>query len=310
MKAGSALPERPSRAGRRRANWHPRRRPGHIPPRWYNDLRVITDETVSLTTQPPRRDFVSRDSVVRSIWGDADLVLLIFAGSAAEFALNRAVDWLFFTGQLPRDPIGRLFSTVRYAQGIVFGDEGEAGRTLRRINAAHRAVEVARGQSIPAWAYRDVLYMLVDYSERAHALLARPLSGAERAELYAVFRRVGEGLNIEELPEDYQRWQADRRVHLARDLAYGRHTARLYAQYRRHLGEWRYRLLLEVQALLAPETVRRLLRLRPRALFSALAGGYAFVGGFGLRPVVRRLLMHPRYRGEVEKLNISPPARA
>ncbi|MDQ3244245.1 MAG: DUF2236 domain-containing protein, partial [Gemmatimonadota bacterium] len=44
------------------------------------------------------------------------MVLLVFAGSAAEFALNRAVDWLFFTGELPRDPIGRLFSTAAYSQ--------------------------------------------------------------------------------------------------------------------------------------------------------------------------------------------------
>jgi len=64
-------------------------------------------------------DFVERNSIVRRIWGDPDLVLLIFAGSAAEFALNRSVDWLFFTGEIPRDPVGRLFSTVRYAQDIV-----------------------------------------------------------------------------------------------------------------------------------------------------------------------------------------------
>src|ERR1041384_5678013 len=82
-------------------------------------------------------DFVKRHSIVRKIWGDADLVLLIFAGSAAEFALNRAVDWLFFTGEIPRDPIGRLFFTVRYAQEIVFVDEETAHRTLDRINARH-----------------------------------------------------------------------------------------------------------------------------------------------------------------------------
>ncbi|MEJ7663471.1 MAG: hypothetical protein WKG07_29945 [Hymenobacter sp.] len=39
-------------------------------------------------------------------------VLFIFAGAAAEFALNKAVDWLYFTGRLPADPLGRLFSTV------------------------------------------------------------------------------------------------------------------------------------------------------------------------------------------------------
>ena len=36
-------------------------------------------------------DFVDHRSIVRTIWGNPDLVLLIFAGSAAEFALNRAV---------------------------------------------------------------------------------------------------------------------------------------------------------------------------------------------------------------------------
>ena len=128
----------------------------------------------------PLSNFVDPRSIVRKIWGDPDLVLLIFAGSAAEFALSRAVDWLFFTGEIPRDPIGRLFSTVRYAQEIVFTDEETAQRTLERINAQHASVEHDRGQTIPDWAYRDVLYMLIDYSERAYALLYGPLSQSQR----------------------------------------------------------------------------------------------------------------------------------
>src|SRR5687768_9570201 len=112
--------------------------------------------------------FTHRASVVRRIWGDGDMVLLVFAGSAAEFALNRAVDWLFFTGKLPDDPIGRLFSTAGYAQQIVFADVSTAARALDRIRAAHEHVERQRGQQIPGWAHRDVLYMLIDYSERAH----------------------------------------------------------------------------------------------------------------------------------------------
>ena len=248
-------------------------------------------------------DFVARGSVVRRVWGDAELVLLVFAGSAAEFALNRAVDWLFFTGKIPNDPVGRLFSTVGYAQAIVFADVETAARTIARINAAHGAVEGARGRSIPEWAFRDVLYMLVDYSERAHGLLYGPLDVAEREELYAVFRRVGEAMNIKALPGDYRGWRADRRAHLERDLAFSGHTALLYRQYRRHLGEWRYQILLRVQALLAPERVRRLLRLRPNPLLSALAGGYAHLDALGLRPLARRLLVQPRYRDEVERLD-------
>jgi uncharacterized protein (DUF2236 family) len=264
---------------------------------------TVGTDAGGLTAPRVKRDFVAPGSVVRKIWGDAELVLLVFAGSAAEFALNRAVDWLFFTGKIPNDPVGRLFSTVRYAQEIVFADAETAARTIARINAAHAAVESARGATIPEWAFRDVLYMLVDYSERAHRLLYGPLTAGEREELYAVFSRVGEGMGIAALPRDYSGWQADRLRHLERDLAFSKHTALLYQQYCRHLGGWRYQILLRMQALLMPERVRRLLRLRPLPLSSALAGRYAYLDALGLRPLVRRLLIQPRYLAEVNRLD-------
>ncbi len=248
-------------------------------------------------------EFVHRSSIVRKIWGDPDLILLIFAGSAAEFALNRAVDWLFFTGKIPRDPIGRLFSTVRYAQEIVFVSEEEAQRTLNRINAAHRTVERQRGDTIPDWAFRDVLYMLIDYSERAHALLYRPLSPSERNELYGAFLRIGEGLSISQLPENYADWRHDRRLHLVRDLTYSRHTAMLFRQYRVHLGIWRYYLLLQVQALLVPDEVRRMLRLNSNSLISGLVHTYGILTTFNLRSVVHSLLVPPRYWAELRQFD-------
>ena len=250
------------------------------------------------------RDFVDRRSIVRSIWGRSDLVLLIFAGSAAEFALNRAVDWLFFTGKIPRDPIGRLFSTVSYAQEIVFVTEETALRTLNRINAVHNSVERERGQTIPDWAYRDVLYMLVDYSERAYRLLYTPLTASQQDDLYTVFRRIGDELHILELPATYAEWRLDRQRHLERDLAYSRHTGLLFRQYRRHLGFWRYELLLQVQALLVPDEVRRLLHLSPdKLLLPNLIRAYGIVDQFKLQSVIHSLLIPPRYWAEVRKFD-------
>jgi hypothetical protein len=248
-------------------------------------------------------DFVDRRSIVRTIWGNPDLVLLIFAGSAAEFALNRAVDWLFFTGEIPRDPIGRLFSTVRYAQEIVFVDEETARRTLDRINARHASVEHERKQTIPDWAFRDVLYMLIDYSERAYALLYRPLSQSEKRDLFEVFLRIGEALCIPNLPESYADWLLDRRLHLVRDLTYSKHTAMLYRSYRKHLGIWRYYLLLEVQALLAPPEVRRLLRVNSNPLISGLARGYGLIDSDNLQSLAHTLLIPPRYWSEVRQFD-------
>jgi uncharacterized protein (DUF2236 family) len=238
------------------------------------------------------------------------MVLLVFAGSAAEFALNRAVDWLFFTGKLPADPIGRLFSTAGYAQHIVFADAATAARTLAGIRAAHRSVERRRGEQIPEWAHRDVLYMLIDYSERAHELLAHPLTGDEQRELYDVFHRVGIGLGIAELPPTYAKWRVDRELHLRRDLANGEGTKALYAQYRVHLGAWRYRLLLRIQAVLAPEHVRGLLGLKPAPWLRPLIRFYPLLVRAGLRSLVQRMLMPPEYLPAVRGLDHLAPGRA
>jgi len=244
-------------------------------------------------------DFVDRRSIVRQIWGDPDLVLMIFAGSAAEFALNNAVDWLFFTGEIPRDPIGRLFSTVRYAQEIVFVDEETAHRTLARINAQHGRVENERRQAIPDWAYRDVLYMLIAYSERAYELLYKPLSQSQKIDLFEVFLRIGEGLHIPELPATYAEWQIDRRRHLIRDLSYSKNTATLFQAYRRHLGVLRYELLLQVQALLVPQHVRSLLHLKANIIISGLVDTYGLVSSLGLQSLVHRILIPPRYWSDI-----------
>ena len=256
------------------------------------------------------RPFVAPGSIVRTIWGDADTILFVFAGSAAEFALNRAVDWLFYTGRLPADPLGRLVSTAGFAQDIAFADEATARRSLDRIRAAHVAVERSRGRAIPAWAHRDVLYMLIDYSERAFELLRRPLTGPERADLYDVFRRVGEGLAIPELPESYDAWRGDRRLHLERDLAYTDLTAELYGQYRRHLGWWRYETLLRVQSVLVPDHVRRLLGLEPCRLLRPALGAYWVMVGVGLRPLVHRLLMPPAVLPQIRRLDFAGRAGA
>jgi uncharacterized protein (DUF2236 family) len=193
----------------------------------------------------------------------------------------------------------------------VFADEPTAAQTLGRIRAAHQAVERERGQAIPDWAHRDVLYMLVDYSERAHALLARPLSGDEQDELYDVFHRVGTGLGIPDLPPSYASWRADRERHLRRDLLHGDGTKALYAEYRRHLGPWRYRLLLRVQSILAPEHVRGLLRLASAEWLRPLLRVYPVLVRAGLRSAIQRLLMPSRYLGAVRGLDhLAPRSRS
>jgi uncharacterized protein (DUF2236 family) len=248
-------------------------------------------------------NFVDQGSIVRKIWANSDTILLIFAGSAAEFALNKAVDWLFFTGKLPADPIGRLFSTVRYAQDIVFSDEQGAYHAIARIHAIHGGVEKQRGFTIPDWAYRDVLYMLIDYSERAFRLLHRPLSEPEKEEVFQTFRRVGSGLQILELPATYTEWLQDRQRHLNRDLQYSSFTAKLHERYKEQLGNWRYDLLRQAQALLVPEPVHQMLHLPARPPLSYALWLYPVLMRLRLRSLVQRTLLPAQYLQEIKQLD-------
>jgi len=274
------------------------------------DERSAVRETHSGSAFPrtahpaPRTDspFIPVWSVVRTIWGDADAVLLVFAGAAAEFALNRAVDWLFFTGAIPSDPIGRLFRTAAYAQDIVFASEATAEQTFARIRAAHVAVERARGTQMPEWAHRDVLYLLIDYSERAHELLHGPLTPAQRDDLYDVFRRVGLGLEIPELPAAYDAWRGDRDRHMRRDLAYSPHTMALYTRYRDELGPWRYGLLRQLQSLLVPPFVADLLNLHRAWWVRSAVTAHRAARTLRLAHVARAMLVPREYLGRVREM--------
>ena len=250
--------------------------------------------------------FVPPQSIVRTIWGKADTVLFIFAGAAAEFALNKAVDWLYFTGRLPADPLARLFSTVEYARKIVFAERATAERTIDAIAAIHGAVEARRGMAIPAWAYRDVLFLLIDYSMRAFEALERPLALAEKEEVFDVFARMGQRMGIEDLPATYAAWLPVRQQHLAADLEYSRFTADLYRQYRHHLGPLRYWLLGHAQRLVVPATVRGLLALGAASWLRPVLPLYRRTQRLALGRWAKTALLPPAYKAQILALDYEP----
>jgi len=249
--------------------------------------------------------FVAKDSIVRQIWGKADTVLFIFAGAAAEFALNKAVDWLYFTGRLPADPLGRLFSTVAYARQIIFAKKDDALNAIDQITAIHKSVEKNRGTNIPDWAYRDVLFLLIDYSIRSFELLERPLTGDEKEEVFRVFWRVGERMQLNNLPEDFAAWLVMRDSHLNSDLVKSEFTDDLYKQYKKHLGLIRYRLLLRVQFNLAPQKVNKLLGLKESIGFKPLLGFYKFSRLFKADRLLKAALLPGDYKARIKALDVN-----
>lgn len=250
--------------------------------------------------------FVAKDSIVRQMWGKGDTILFIFVGASAEFALNKAVDWLYFTGRLPADPLGRLFSTVSYARSIVFAEKQEALATIDKITAIHSAIEASRGSAIPDWAYRDVLFMLIHYSIAAYELLERKLTEDEKEEAFNVFFRVGERMGLANLPTTYHQWLPVRDEHLQHDLKKTNYTIDLFRQYKKHLGIIRYTVLKEGQILVVPQRVKQLLHMERFSFLTPVVGIYKLSRKLKLDWVLKSLLLPPRYKEQIKNLDIAP----
>lgn len=249
--------------------------------------------------------FVKKGSIVRRIWGKSDTIIVIFAGAAAEFALNKAVDWLYFTGKLPADPLGRLFSTVSYARKIVFAEKNAAHQAIDTIAAIHAGVEAKRGMAIPDWAYRDVLFMLIDYSIRSYEVLERKLELSEKEEVFDVFNRVGIRMGLKGLPENFENWEKMRREHLRENMQRSDFTEDLFRQYRKHLGFVRYKLLLETQILIAPSQVHKLLVFRDISFLHPLVGLYKFSRNIKFDWLLKEMLLPAKYKREIRALDIA-----
>ncbi|HEX6181180.1 MAG TPA: oxygenase MpaB family protein [Chitinophagaceae bacterium] len=248
--------------------------------------------------------FVDKSSIVRRIWGSGDTVLFIFAGSAAEFALNKAVDWLYFTGRLPADPLGRLFSTIGYAKRIIFSERDSALKAIDSMRAIHAGVEANRGARIPDWAYRDVLFMLIHYSIAAYELFEKKLTDAEKEDVFDVFYRVGDRMGIPGLPTNYAEWLKMRSEHLQQDLQRSKYTDDLFKQYRKHLGPLRYKVLREGQVLIVPKEVGNMLGLKRYSLMTPIVAAYKMSRWINLDWFLKSLVLPQKYKKQVKALDI------
>lgn len=248
--------------------------------------------------------FVKPNSIVRKIWGKSDTVLFIFAGASAEFALNKAVDWLYFTGKLPADPLGRLFSTVRYARTIVFSSTDEANAAIDNLRLIHSAVEKNRGFTIPDWAYRDVLFMLIHYSIASYELLENKLTGSDKEEIYNVFYRLGVRMGLKELPLTYAEWIPVREQHLMSNLYKSEYTVDLFNQYKKHLGKVRFKVLIEGQKLVVPQRVKELLDFTDFSFLTPVVPIYKVSRLMKMDWMLKNILFPSDYKDQISELDV------
>jgi hypothetical protein len=202
--------------------------------------------------------------------------------------------------------MGRLFSTVSYARDIIFLDEEAAQKAIDKITSIQGAIEKSRGATIPDRAYRDVLFMLIHYSLASFELLQRKLTVSEKEEVFDVFYRVGNRMQLKGLPLTYSQWIQMHAEHLEQNLEKGKYTIDLYKQYKKHLGFIRYKLLLQAQALVVPKRVNALLNLGRATFIVPTLFLYKMSRALKIDWMLKSLILPPAYKQQIKDLDALP----
>ncbi|WP_304236886.1 DUF2809 domain-containing protein [Jiulongibacter sediminis] len=190
---------------------------------------------------------------IKRVWSDPDAILLIFAGCSAEFALSKHVDWLFFTGKIPNQPIDRMVSTLSYAQKLLFTDPETRKIHLQQLVEIHAGVGQKRGFQIPNEAFMDVLNMLIFQTIEAYETCFAKLSQIEKEEIFLEFRSIGEGMQIQNLPNTWEECQQWRAIAMQANYSFSHESNKLFDAYKRNLGSFTFGALKFVYKAFLPQ---------------------------------------------------------
>jgi hypothetical protein len=88
------------------------------------------------------------------------------------------------------------------------------------------------------------------------------------------------------------------------DLAKSNYTIDLFSQYKKHLGLFRYKLLLEAQILVVPQKVNELLQLGKLSLIKPVLGIYKLTRYIKLDWFLKSVILPADYRKEIKELDV------
>jgi hypothetical protein len=249
--------------------------------------------------------------ITRTIWGDAENIVLIYAGAAAEFALNPENHWLFYTGKLPTDPLHRFEKTLRYQRKLFFMPQEAVPALAKHIKEIHNGLEEKRSREqgeikISDQAYLQVFSMLIEYGILGYEYLHRlKLTRDERETYFNDIRSIALMMEIRDFPADYSHYLARRDQMVVSELQCNVFTRELMAAYRKNLPPFCYWVLLQFQARFIHPTLACRLDLKTNRFF-----GWAY----WLYPRVRfqpvcsglftRILNIPGDKADVESIRV------
>lgn len=247
--------------------------------------------------------------ITREIWSDPEHIVLIYAGSAADFALNAENDWLFYTMRLPQHPQQRFIETFAYNQRVFFSPKNDVSEIAKRIRAIHEKIEQSRSEHagcvkrITEKAFGEVGDMLIDYGIRAWEYLhRRRMSTGDRSRYASDMLAFISLMDIHGLPLNYEEWLARRERSVRDNLAPNPFTAKLYMAYRTDIGAVAYWILKQFQKRFAHPVVAKKLLLQKNPVFSPVYKLYPYMRPLGLFWLLGFLFLKPSVRRMLKKM--------
>jgi hypothetical protein len=113
-------------------------------------------------------------------------------------------------------------------------------------------------------------------------------------------------MGLQSLPATYVDWLADRQRHLHNDLQQSRYSADLFHQYKKHLGSWRYRILVEAQKMVVPSYVHQQLQFKRVKWLMPTVPLYKIARRLHIDNFIMNLLLPAAYKQQVFDLNSVP----
>jgi hypothetical protein len=117
------------------------------------------------------------------------------------------------------------------------------------------------------------------------------------------FSRIGNEMHLVGIPDNYAEWRKRYNRHLDTNLVNSKYTKELFKQYRKHLGSFRYFLLLEIQRMTVSPQVNHLLNLGKPRIARLLISPYRWLRGTGLERWLIYLMIPKRFRKQFRSMD-------
>jgi hypothetical protein len=112
-------------------------------------------------------------------------------------------------------------------------------------------------------------------------------------------------MHLKDLPTNYNEWKRSYAEHLQNDLERSRLTDDLFKQYKKHLGDFRYAILVEAQKSLVPARVKELMQFSKISFMPFIIPPYKFFRLIKLDKLIKLLILPAKYKAQIEALDVA-----